>query len=139
MMETQLSHLLENYVATGKIALRIGLLNIKKYPESGAQEKTFICAAQQGKGLAAHKTLFTTPAPDKKHLAAFAKTLGLNAAHFSACLSAPDTVSLVSKLEQSAMDAKVTLVPTMIINGESHVGLMDYSDLEDLLNTAITQ
>lgn len=137
--DEQLDHLLEDQVIAGKIALRIGLLNIKKYPQSTAQEKAFVCSALFGKGLLGHKTLFRMRPEDKKGIAAFAKEIGVDAKKFAACIDAKDTALAVATMEQFSKDRAVTLVPTFLLGEEKMEGLMDYAELTAAVNKALTK
>lgn len=136
--QEELPRLLGDFVEKGTLKLDIVPLELRKYPQSAMQEKVFICSAAQGKGLDAHRLLFTASVTAPKAETTLAKALKLDAKTFSACLKSPDTEALIKAEQDEAASLNITLVPTFVLDGKTMVGLRSYADLRGSIEEAMT-
>ncbi len=130
----RMPELIERFVRTGALAVRIATLPIDKYDGEADAVRTTLCAADQGKGYAAHERLYRAGAAtlDAKTLA----DIGVDAKSFDACVASM-TGDVLAPLATEAAAGGVTLVPTYIIRGKAYVGLPTQADLVGAINEAL--
>jgi protein-disulfide isomerase len=129
--ELSLSRLREDFLRTGAVRLQIVILPIKKYPESDTARRALFCATEKGHGQAMLDSLFAADRIDQKAVARAVAEIGLDPAAFATCESSA-TMPLIRE-ERWMQRLGVTLVPTFIVNGEKHIGLLDYPDLRGMI------
>lgn len=146
--EERFPALRREFLEPGRLKLQIVPLRLRKYPESDAQARNLLCAAEQGEGSAMHELLFARAAAGiTAALPPRAKDLKMDAAAFAACQSAPRTRDALAKLQALADGWEVTLVPTLILvraqgpGGEIEildrlVGLPSFADLRGKIERA---
>ena len=127
--EQDVPRLQTDFVAPSTLHLEIAILPMKKYPESEQEARALYCAAVQGKGAQMHGALFDLPQHTDAALLNAATALGLDVPTFRTCLTSPEAST--SLHEQQALEKKwkITLAPTLILEGEKKVGLQSYADL----------
>ena len=126
-----LPELLRTYIATEKIHLRIFFVPFKRYPQTTAATAQFLCAVLQGKGEQALPLLLTNP------LSLGNTDLGVDKKLFSSCMKDPAILQTVRLQQDLAHSMQVTLVPTLFIDGEKHVGLPTWADLRGQIDQAL--
>lgn len=134
-----LPHLIEDFIAKGKVRLQIALLSIRKYPEGDMQSKFLTCAAAEGKGLLMHNALFMHSMGETKITQILERELKLNVPNMEACLNAPGTIAALQNEQSLARSLGVTLVPSFFLNGEKFVGLPEYPDLRGRIEEALSK
>ena len=127
----------QEFIDTGKVKLRIGILPLKKYLDSDLSAMGLLCAAQQGKGVAMHSLLFTLAARDADAQAKAAGKIGIDPKKFASCLKNDSTKAMLESEKSLAHTLDVTLVPTLFIGGEKSVGLPYYEDLRGAIEKAM--
>lgn len=96
-----------------------------------------MCSAKIGRGLDTHRTLFWMNVTGKTPEATMAKELKVDAKAYAACIASPETDSMRTALQNTLQAAEITLVPTVMLQGEMYVGLMNYADLRGKIEAAI--
>lgn len=146
--ETLFPRLRSDYIDTGRLAVVIVPVQLKKYPESARQSVGLRCAAAQGKGAAMHGLLFTHAVPDDASLLVRAKSLALDEAAFRDCLQSDRTRNALVKQDILAQGWQVTLVPSFALTNRTHptedfrvldrfTGLPTYADLRGRIEKAL--
>ena len=127
--EQDVPRLQADFITPGTLRLEVATLPMKKYPESEQEARALYCAAVQGKGAQMHGALFDLPQHTDAALLNAATALGLDVPTFRTCLTSPEAST--SLHEQQALEKKwkITLAPTLILEGEKKVGLQSYADL----------
>lgn len=137
--DKELPRLITDFVNKGQLKIEIMPLNLKKYPISALQEKMFICSGKIGRGLDTHRTLFWMNLTGKTPEATMAKELKVDAKAYAACVASAETEAMRAALQDVLQKAEITLVPTLMLQGELYVGLMNYADLRGKIEAVLTQ
>ncbi len=137
--ETVAPQLKHDYIDTGIVREQVVLLPLKKYPSSALEAAAVLCAAKQGKGMAMHEALFTQQLRDRKNIVLRAKGLQLKEKAFSECLDAPETALSLKEQEALIQSLGVSVIPTVLMNGQELRGLPKYPDIRGWLETQIRQ
>ena len=95
--------------------------------------KYAVCAEAQGKFTAMNDALFATADLSAKNLSAIAKSLGLENAELTKCLSDPQTESRITADKARGQSLGVEGTPTFFINGTKYEGSYPVENLEKLL------
>lgn len=114
-------------VRAGTVRIHTMLLPLKKYPESAQQAGLLLCAALQKNGAAMLDTL----------MRGGIKTSDLTAS--APCLSDPKNAEKLAIQASLAETLGVRLVPTIVLNGNVHVGLPEASDLRGMIEAALAK
>ncbi len=128
-LEKQLPRMAEDFLLHGTVRLQIGLLPLRKYPQSQTQAVSLLCAAAQGKGIPMLKALFEGNTED----------IAVEKTSFSECQASARTQELQTLQASLARALDVTLVPTFFINGKKQTGLPDYPDLRGAIQEALDE
>ncbi len=89
-----------------------------------------VCAEQQGKFWEMHDHLFAQQTDlAEPRLAEHAATLGLDAAKFSACMAAPETLARLQRDVARGEALKIRGTPSWYINGLAYVGARNVEEL----------
>lgn len=125
--------IVDRFVRTGKASIRLVTLPVEKYDGEEDAVRTTMCAADQGKGYAAHERLYRagTATLDAKTLA----NIGVDAKAFDTCVASM-AGDVLAPLATEAAAGGVTLVPTYVIRGKAYVGLPTQADLLGAIEAA---
>ncbi|MBU1123972.1 DsbA family protein [Patescibacteria group bacterium] len=133
----QFPRLLKDFIEPGLLRFQIVILPLKKYPQSEPAAKGLLCSAMQGKGIAMHQLLSEKLDKERLEPEHYAQELELDMEEFSKCTEAEETSFVLAQQKAWAQSLDVSLVPTLFINGEKHVGLPYYADLKGMINQLI--
>lgn len=131
------------YVATGKIRVAYVNFPLSIHPHAEQAAEAAMCAGAQGKFWQYHDRLFQTqdewaPQPDAgPFLASLARSLGLDAAAFSACTSGHVMRGMVFADMQRGRAAGVSSTPTFLVGNERSEGAWPIDSLRPLLDRAL--
>lgn len=114
------------FVTTGKLAVRLHILPIRKYGGSASAARAVSCAASQGKGYPAFDVLLREGRADLDD--GDVAELGLDAASYRSCVQT-GTDDPFETASGTFERWDVTLVPTYVIHDERFVGLPTEADL----------
>lgn len=112
-------------------------------PESDWAAQAAECAGEQGKFWQYYGYIYEHQSGEnqgtfsKDNLKSFAKTLSLDVSNFSTCL---DSGKYLNKVVLDTSDGKtlgVNSTPTFFLNGEKIVGVPNYSDLKQKIDTIL--
>lgn len=127
----------QDFVKSGLLQLHIAILPIGKYPASVAETEGIFCAQKQGKGSEMHDALFDVSSHSVETVIAEAKLLKLDKDLFHECLFSDEAKSAADGQRALAEKLHVTLVPTLILDGTTSVGLMDASDFLSWIKASV--
>lgn len=108
------------------------------HPGAGAMALAARCAMDQGQFWAFHDRLFSGKKPDFKDALDYARLLDLDIARFTECAADPQGLEKLKQETQAVRRAGITSTPTLIINGELHVGIPSVEELSRLIDQALT-
>ncbi len=135
--EAIVPRLMEDFVKKGNLLLRTAILPIRKYPLSVTETAALFCAREQGRGDGFHQTLFALPAHTLPALLDAAGELGMDTQKLNACLSSAPALAFAAAQGDLAESLDVTLVPTLILNGDKQTGLPRYADLRGWIESVM--
>lgn len=115
----------KDFVETGTVRLQMVPMHLQKYPASDDAAMLLHCASQSGSGSAMLDLLFTTVTLTTK-----------TAPQYATCVKDPVMRQSLDLDRAYAQEMGVTLVPTLLINGQKIIGLPEYADLRGMLRTA---
>jgi len=119
---------------TGKVKLHLVVFPLRSNPHSKEAGLAFLAARELGAQWAfvrlsyAHFDRF-----DLDTQAAWAETVGLDAAEFTAALADPALAEALVAGKRAGLDAGVEGTPTFFIDGRRYVGEMEVEELVDVL------
>ncbi len=119
----------EAFVTKGNVMIRTAILPIRKYPMSTTETLSLFCAREQGKGAELHRALFTLPQHNLASIMEAAAQWKMDTQKFAMCLSSQPALTFANAQKDLAESMQVTLVPTLVLNGEKQPGLQRYADL----------
>lgn len=141
-----------DYIDTGKIRyvfrdLPFSLADGSAQPNVVRAGEAAACAADQGRYLEYHETLFRSQnlwarlslGDLDKFLSDLARQLGLVQAEFDTCLKSGGKRQGVLDDQQLAGRLGISDTPTFIVGGEPYVGGRSYEDWKVLLDKALSQ
>lgn len=126
--------LIEEFVEPGLLTIQLVTLPINKYPGTEDAVRTTMCAADQGKGYAAHVRMFEAGATALTE--EDIETLELDPALFETCV-ATMTGDVLADTRTLVAQQNITLVPSYVIRGDRFVGLPTEADLLGAIRTAL--
>lgn len=126
--EELMPRLTSDYVTPGKVKVTIVPFLLQKYAESDQASLTFVCAAQQGKGLPMHDLLFRERINSPAFNTAVTE-MKIDKAQLQSCIDGDGARSTVDALQAVAHSLGVRLVPAYFIDGTKFTGLPEYADL----------
>jgi protein-disulfide isomerase len=132
-----LGWLKNEYVKSGKLQIHLSLLPLEKYAASAENQRLLLCAAKQNKGGAVHHFLTNTDEPTRASLLQNNEVVDLNIDTFSLCINNPTTDALVAAQNTLSKQQQVTMVPTLILNGEKQVGLPYEADMRGWMKSIV--
>lgn len=132
-----LPRLQEDFIAPGKLRLRVALLPIRKYPGSDLEAAALFCAKRQDRTWELHDALFGLTDRSQEAVTAQARGLKMDAEAFTACLPSPEAQSFAQIQGITASRLGVTLAPTLFIGNEKHVGLPAYAELRSWIENKL--
>jgi protein-disulfide isomerase len=139
---SQLPSLVNDFVTPGTLRIEardIDILGKGSPNESLELAVGAACAAEQDRYWQFHDLVFWNQGRENKgdHNAAFIEKVATAAevdmAAWSTCITRQDLRTAVTAVTQSAVSAGVNSTPTLVINGQSMVGVPDYTKLADLI------
>lgn len=134
-LSEQLPRLIDDFILTGDLRVKLLPLHINKYLQSDAQAIVMVCSALQGKGeTVSTTTLLTENAPLP---AAAITTLKLDAVAYKTCVDSPATRTVLEDQANLAKELKATYVPIFFLDNERFDGLPEYPDLRGRIRAAI--
>lgn len=132
-----LERLKEDFISSGTLRVLISLFPLEKYEHSSTAAAGLICAGEQGASAQMLNTLFTEDTNTTEDLTLRMEDWSKNTEQFSTCLTNTGTTLLLQKQKGIADSLGVTLVPTLILDGDMKVGLPHYADLRGWIEVAI--
>ena len=132
-----LSWLKNDYVKTGKLQIHLTLLAFKKYEDSFENQRLLFCAAKQNKGGATHHFLTNAELPNKANLLGNNEVIGLDVDRFSLCINDANTDNLLVSQDTIINQNEITVVPTLILDGEKQTGLPYEADMRGWIKSVI--
>jgi len=145
--------IIEDFVRPGKVKLEF-----REFPllggsdltddenESAQSAEAVLCAAEQGKYLDYHDTLYNNQSGENRgafsdsRLSDYAKDLGLDTARFNECLDSGRYESTIAAMKAEGEQLGITGTPMFIINGQvTQMTQQGYDLLERQLQTAYEQ
>jgi protein-disulfide isomerase len=142
---TQLPALVNDFVKPGTLRIEardIDILGTGSPNESLELAVGAACAAQQDRYWQFHDLVFWNQGRENKgdHDAAFIAQMATGAevdeAAWSACIGGTEIRTAVDTATRTAIAAGVNSTPTLVINGQSIVGVPDYAKLADAIRQA---
>lgn len=107
---------------------------LPNHPAAFAAAAAAECAHEQGRFWPYHDLLFSNyQALDTHRLKEYARTLGLDAAKFDACVDSGKLNHAVSEDLDDAQRYGVTSTPTFFVNGRIVMGAVSYETLEQIV------
>jgi len=143
LVTTQLPKLVTDYVVPGKLRIEthdIDILGSGTADESLGLAVGAACAAQQDRYWPFHDLVFWNQGRenrgdhDSAFIAAVAERAELDLAAWNSCIARPDVAQAVKAETARATKAGVQYTPTLVINGETHVGVPSYPELAALID-----
>ncbi len=95
------------------------------------------CAREQGKFWEFHDLLFSGEKPAFEDALAYARKLNLDLARLNECTADPKELEKLDQELEGVRQAGITSTPTLIINGELHVGVPSFEELCRLIDQAL--
>jgi len=144
----ELPSLLRDYVGPGTLRIEANDLDII---DRGGTESLDLavgaeCAAQQNLYWPYHDVVYWNQGTEDTGyytpalIDRFATTAGLNMTTFDACVGSPATLQKTVKDRTTAATAAgITSTPTLVVNGQTMVGVQDYSTLSALITQLAAQ
>jgi len=132
-----LGWLKNEYVQTGTLQIQVTLFGFEKYEASFENQRLLLCAAAQNKGGAVHHFLTNTEEPNKASLLGNNEVIGLDIDTFSLCINNTTTDTLVAGQQALIKQHEVTVVPTLILDGEKQIGLPYEADMKGWMRNVI--
>lgn len=133
-----LPRVISEYVNAGKVRVSIVPFVLRRYSDSEGAAATFICAAQQKKGMPTLDVLFRDGMDSAGYRAAMTN-LAFDEAALNGCRESDQTRSMISGLQSVAASLDVSLVPAYFVNGTKFIGLPEYADLKGQIEEAISK
>lgn len=141
-VKEQLPRLLNEFVTQG--ALRIEARDIAFLGRGSRDESLELaagarCAAQQDRYWPFHDLVFWNQGRENRgdHSEAFvariAEAAGVDKTAFDACLAGPEVRAAITNQTNTALGSGVNSTPTLIVNGQSIVGVPQYDQLAGLI------
>jgi protein-disulfide isomerase len=139
---TQLKPLLDEFVVPGTLRIQahdIAFLGAGSRDESLELAAGAACAANQGRYWQFHDYVFWNQGRENRgdHSEAFIRSVaaaaGVEPAAFEACLAGDEVRSGIRSATSGAMAAGISSTPTLIVNGQSMVGVPQYAQLAELI------
>ncbi len=113
--------------------------NTESHPEALNAAVAARCAGKQDQFFAYNAYLFANQSSLGEELyTSIAEQLGLKTRAFASCLANQDTLPLVQKSFEEALALRVTVTPTLYINGERYAGSMSESDIRSTVRSLIS-
>ena len=138
----QLPSLINDFVRPGTLRIEardIDILGRGTPNESQELAVGAACAAEQDRYWQFHDLVFWNQGRENKgdHSSAFIASIATGAevdmAAWKACIGRADLRAAVDAATQAAAAAGISSTPTLIVNGQSMVGVPDYTKLADLI------
>jgi protein-disulfide isomerase len=105
------------------------------HPNALAAAHAAVCADRQGKFWSMHDAMYQDQtALGGSALVETARRIGLDVEHFSACLSAEDTLNAVEQDSKAADELNINETPYFLINGRPLHGAVPLEQLEAVIN-----
>lgn len=132
-VRTRLPIVMEEFVETGLLKVRVHILPIAKYDHSESSARYLACATEFGKGYPALVRMAEKEFPglDIADIADF----GLDSSAFTTCNT--DGRDVQRAANDAAARYGVTLVPSYVLDGETFVGLPTEADLRGQVRAAL--
>ncbi len=115
------------------------------HPQAQLAAQAAEAAGKQGKFFEMHDMLFNTQRQWAENpqasvfFVSLASSLGLNIDQFTSDMNADETRDLVNTDAKSGDDANVNATPTLFLNGEKIINILNYDDLKARVTAAATQ
>lgn len=134
--------LLQEYIATGKVALTF-VPNSILGDESNAAIEAALCANDQGQFWPMHSALFAnqngenTGAFSSDRLRAMAKNIGLDLDQFSGCMDANTHAGEIQNYHATAQQEGISSAPTFVLNNGEPFGWDSWESLKAEIDSAL--
>lgn len=128
-MRDQFPKLETEFMTNGTLRVQFVIVPLKKYPNSVLEASALICATAMDKGRAMDEAIRNANLRDRKSILALAKKIGLSVPQFTTCLGSKETKDVLNEQQTLITGHAITLIPTLILNGEQKTGLPSYADL----------
>ena len=139
---TELPSLLHDFVGPGTLRIEVNDIDII---DAGGTESLNLavgaaCAEQQNLYWQYHDVVYWNQGPEDTGyytadlIARFAAAAGLNMTTFDACVGSPTALAqAINDRTTAAKAAGVHSTPTLVVNGQTSVGVPDYTQLSSLI------
>lgn len=141
--------LIEDFIKTGQVKMEFRDLpfidNAVAYGESDMAAEAAACAADQGKYMEYHETIFANQfgenqgAYSKDRLLRMAELVGLDMDQFGSCFEDRTHKDEIRAMEEEAVAAGINSTPTLVINGRIVRYTGKYEELRAEIEKAIAE
>ena len=109
-------------------------LNVNMHPGACYMSKAALAAERQGNYWGMSSLLYENKPTNKEKLIPLVEKLGFDTDKFFKDLNSEEIENeLTTEINKTNQELNIDATPTMYINGEKHVGIMQYNDLKELL------
>jgi protein-disulfide isomerase len=135
----------DSYVKTGKVRMAYVNFPLSIHAHAHQAAVAAMCASAQNKFWEMHDALFASQANwEKQHdpTAAFdslAKSVGVNAASYKACLSSPSITALIAGDQERARSGGVSATPSFWVGGKLIEGAVPAAEMKAAIDQALAE